>query len=447
MIQMPFFKIKRMKNVIAVIDIGKTNKKILLFDETFEMVSSHSTRFDEVLDDDGYPCDNIVAIENWIKKEIKLVQTQGLYNLKAINFSTHGASLVYLNKEGKRIAPLYNYLKPLDVEEYNSLFESYGGKEEFSRNTASPAYGMLNTGIQMLWLKKCKPELWKNVASIMHYPQYLSYLFTNTVTADFTSVGAHTATWDFDTMEYHQWVKDYGIELPVPSNGTDAIMAKVNGKKVAVGSGLHDSSSSIIPLLEKANDKEFALLSTGTWIIAMNPFSKEKLTQDQLTSNCLCFMTPEKQQVKSSMQFLGRLHEVYLKPLAKHFNTDIDTHLELGLDSKYCAKLIRKDKQIFLSDGIDTDFEAKPELLEKFKNYRKAYYQLTYEISKKVASGIDMILDEQNNLEEVYISGGFNKNEMFVEFLSLLRKDLIFKPSHCKSESALGAALLMKNYL
>ncbi|ANW96391.1 hypothetical protein AXE80_08915 [Wenyingzhuangia fucanilytica] len=436
-----------MKSVIAVIDIGKTNKKILLFDETFEMVSSHSTRFDEVLDEDGYPCDNIVAIENWIKEEIRLVQTQGLYKLKAINFSTHGASLIYLNKEGKRIAPLYNYLKPLELEEFNFLFESYGGKEEFSRKTASPAYGMLNTGIQMLWLKKHKPEIWNNVDAIMHYPQYLSYLFTNTVTADFTSVGAHTATWDFDNMRYHSWVKDYGINLPEPSNGTDAILTEINNETVAVGSGLHDSSSSIIPLLQKTTDKEFVLLSTGTWIIAMNPFSKEKLTQNQLTNNCLCFMTPEKQQIKSSMQFLGRLHEVYLEPLAKHFNTDVDTHLELGLDSKYCAKLIKKDKRVFLSEGIDQDFEAKPELLEKFKTYKKAYYQLTYEISKKVAAGIDLILDKDNGLKEVYISGGFNKNEMFVEFLSLLRKDVEFKISNCKSESALGAAMLMKDYL
>lgn len=436
-----------MKNVIAVIDIGKTNKKILLFDETFEMVSSHSTRFDEVLDDDGYPCDNIVAIENWIKEEIRLVQTEGLYHLKAINFSTHGASIVYLNKEGKRIAPLYNYLKPLELEEYNSLYESYGGKEEFSRKTASPAYGMLNTGIQMLWLKKHKPETWNNVAAIMHYPQYLSYLFTNTVTADFTSVGAHTATWDFDNMEYHAWIKDHGINLPEPTNGTEAIITQVNNQTVAVGAGLHDSSSSIIPLLQKKSDKEFILLSTGTWIIAMNPFSQEKLTQNQLTNNCLCFMTPEKQQVKSSMQFLGRLHEVYLEPLAKHFNTDVDTHLELGLDTKYCAKLIKKDKRVFLCNGIDTDFEAKPKLLEKFKTYKKAYYQLTYEISRKVAAGIDLILDQENALQEVYISGGFNKNEMFVEFLSQLRKDVDFKISNCKSESALGAAMLMKDYL
>ena len=173
-----------MINVIAVIDIGKTNKKILLFDESFEDVYQNSTQFDEVSDEDGYPCDDIESIENWIKSEIIRIQSEGEYAIKAINFSTHGASLIYLDKNGERITPLYNYLKPLNIEEYKEPFESYGGKEEFSRKTASPAYGMLNTGLQILKLQKEKPAFWSKVDAILHYPQYLSYLFTKKITAD-----------------------------------------------------------------------------------------------------------------------------------------------------------------------------------------------------------------------------------------------------------------------
>uniref|UniRef100_UPI0038674027 FGGY family carbohydrate kinase n=1 Tax=Polaribacter sp. Asnod1-A03 TaxID=3160581 RepID=UPI0038674027 len=283
-----------MKNVIAVIDIGKTNKKIFLFDENFEVCFRNSTKFKEVLDEDGFPCDDLDTITKWIFEEIKKVQNNSSYNLKAINFSTHGASLIYLDKEGNRIAPLYNYLKPLDIDDFKDFYQLNGGVEEFSRATASPAYGMLNTGLQMLWMQKDKPETWARVHSILHYPQYLSYLFTQKVTADFTSIGAHTATWNFDTMDYHPWLKNTGINLPEPVNGEKAILTDVNGQQVAVGSGLHDSSSSIIPILEKEKDNKFILLSTGTWIITMNPFSTETLTQHQLTNNCLCFMTPKK---------------------------------------------------------------------------------------------------------------------------------------------------------
>ncbi|WP_083478301.1 FGGY family carbohydrate kinase [Lacinutrix himadriensis] len=438
-----------MMNVIAVIDIGKTNKKILLFDESFELIYRNATRFDEVSDEDGYPCDDIVSIEDWIQSEIKRIQAEGKYAIKAINFSTHGASLIYLDADGNRITPLYNYLKPLDLEVdvYQEFYEAYGGQEEFSRKTASPAYGMLNTGLQILKLQKEKPEFWSKVATVMHYPQYLSYLFTKQVTADFTSVGAHTATWDFDTMQYHKWVADYKLNLPAPQNGEEAILTEFNGQEIAIGTGLHDSSASIIRLLESEKDKEFLLLSTGTWIIAMNPFSKETLTQHQLKNNCLCFMTPQKQQIKSSMQFLGKIHEVYLTALSKHFKEDIDQHLQLELNTKLCEELIFEDSRVYLSEGIDSDFEAHPELLAYYANYEAAYYQLIFEISKKVIHGINLITDQNSSIKEVYISGGFNKNLIFIAFLNMLKSDIVIKISDCKNESALGAALMMKSYI
>ena len=58
-----------MKKVIAIFDIGKTNKKIILFDKNFELVYQNSKRFDEIIDDDNYPCDDIESIENWIQNE------------------------------------------------------------------------------------------------------------------------------------------------------------------------------------------------------------------------------------------------------------------------------------------------------------------------------------------------------------------------------------------
>ena len=436
-----------MMNVIAVIDIGKTNKKILLFDENFEDVYQNSTQFDEVSDEDGYPCDDIESIENWIKSEIIRIQSEGEYAIKAINFSTHGASLIYLDKNGERITPLYNYLKPLNIEEYKEPFESYGGKEEFSRKTASPAYGMLNTGLQILKLQKEKPAFWSKVDAILHYPQYLSYLFTKKITADFTSVGAHTATWNFDNMEYHEWVSDYKLNLPTPQKGTEAVNVEFNGQNIAIGTGLHDSSSSIIPLLEKRKNKEFILLSTGTWIIAMNPFSKDSLTQQQLKNNCLCFMTPEKQQIKSSMQFLGKIHEVYLTALSTYFKVHVNKHLHLQLNKKLCQEILHENSRVFLSEGIDSDFEAHPKLLVNYANYETAYYQLVFEICKKVIKGIKLISDENSSIKEIYISGGFNKNVIFITFLKLLKSDIVIKISDCKNESALGAALMMKSYL
>ena len=437
-----------MKNVIAVFDIGKTNKKIFLFDKDFNVVYTNSIRFEECVDDDGFPCDDIEAIEIWIKNEIKTIQDNNEFTIKAINFSTHGATLVYLDVNGKRITPLYNYLKPINTD-FKPFYKANQDVEEFSRKTASPAYGMLNAGLQMYWLKQSKPQFWSQVKTILHYPQYLSYLFSNKVTADFTSVGAHTAIWDFDTMQYHNWLDKENITLPEPKPGKNAALSLVNGQEIAIGKGLHDSSSSIIPLLEdnESSKSEFVLLSTGTWIICMNPFSKETLTTNQLNNDCLCFMTPDKKQIKSSMQFLGRVHEVNAIAISEHFGVDEEHFLNIQLNKQLCLNTFNKKANVFFPKDIPTDFKGNLNQLTKYHNYEVAYYQLIFEISHRVYQGIQHILDKNNSLKEVYISGGFNRNEIFIEFLSLMMPNQKIKFPKGKNASALGAAMLMKNYL
>jgi sugar (pentulose or hexulose) kinase len=436
-----------MIDVIAVFDIGKTNKKILLFDASFQVVSRNATRFDELLDDDDYPCDDIAAIENWILEKIKAIQVEKKYNIKAINFSTHGATLVYLDAEGNRIGAVYNYTKPLTGFGFSSFYEANGGVDAFSRKTASPAYGMLNTGLQMYWLKNAKPYLYQKVKTLLHYPQYLSYLFTKQPTADFTSIGAHTATWDFDQMKYHDWLQKESISLPEPSHGKDAILSAVNGQDIYIGSGAHDSSASIVPLLEKNKDNEFILLSTGTWVLTMNPFSKEILTKEQLNNNCLCFMTPEKQMVKSSMQFLGHVHEEYLRALSRYFNVEIKHHLSIQLDEDTSVAILTKNECFFLKEPIGTDFKANPDSLKQFETYQAAYYQLMFEICEVINRSIELVLDQNNRLETIYISGGFILNPIFIDFIRKLKNEYNVRISDVKNESALGAALLMKNYI
>ena len=86
-------------------------------------------------------------------------------------------------------------------------------------------------------------------------------------------------------------------------------------------------------------------------------------------------------------------------------------------------------------------------MIQGFENYESAYYQLVFEISQKVNNAINLILDENNSLKDIYISGGFNRNKIFVQFLKLLRPDLSFKIPNVTNESALGAALLMQDHL
>ena len=64
------------ETVIAIFDIGKTNKKLILFNEDLKVVSETEEKFAEIKDDDGFECDDIEQIEKWIKESVtKLVNS------------------------------------------------------------------------------------------------------------------------------------------------------------------------------------------------------------------------------------------------------------------------------------------------------------------------------------------------------------------------------------
>lgn len=270
-------------------------------------------------------------VEKWIRESIlKLVHSEK-YELTAINFATYGATIVYLDAQGKRIGPVYNYLRPIDEKIPERLYRRYGGQDEFCRRTASPALGMLNSGIQILWLKTEKPEVYDKVRYILHLPQYLSYLVTGKICSEHTSIGCHTGLWDFDNMKYHPWLSDYGLDLPEPVPVTTYTETEIEGKKINVGIGIHDSSSSLAPYFSD-DGGQFLLISTGTWCINMNPFNNEKLTVEQLDNDCLCYMSITRQPVKSSRLFLGNMHDNGVRMLNEHFRTTEDFYKSAEYD-------------------------------------------------------------------------------------------------------------------
>lgn len=432
------------ETVIAIYDIGKTNKKIILFNEDLKIVSEIEEKFDEILDDDGFECDDIEHIELWIRDSLSKLIHSEKYNLKAVNFTTYGATLVYLDENGKRLTPVYNYLKPIDDKIPESLYKRYGGTDEFCRRTASPALGMLNSGLQPLWLKNSKPEIFSRIKHILHFPQYLSYLITGKIYSEHTSIGCHTALWDFDNMDYHPWVKAYKLDLPDPVPVETLNVVEFDGEKISVGVGIHDSSSSLAPYFS-GNEGNFLLISTGTWCINMNPFNTEKLTADQLDKDCLCYMSITRQPVKSSRLFLGHLHETALKQICDHFRKPDDFYRKIKADSQLFAAVKTKfgGKKVFFQTGPYSRILKEYIDMYEFINPEEAYYQLMNELGDLTVESINLVIPENDETENIYITGGFSKNELFLNFIANSYPSKFVYTSEIANGSALGAAMVV----
>ena len=432
------------ETVIAIYDIGKTNKKIILFNEDFKIVSEIEQKFAEILDDDGFECDDIEHIELWIKESLTRLVHSDKFDLKAVNFTTYGATLVYLDENGERVTSVYNYLKPMDEKIPENLYKRYGGRDEFCRRTASPALGMLNSGLQPLWLKSAKPEVFSKIKYILHFPQYLSYIITGKIYSEHTSIGCHTALWDFDNMNYHPWVKLQGLNLPDPVPVETLNEVVIDGKKLQVGIGIHDSSASLAPYFSSSKGK-FLLISTGTWCINMNPFNTEKLTADQLDKDCLCYMSITRKPVKSSRLFLGHLHETAVKQISYHFKKAEEYYKKVKTDIQLLIRLKSKfkEKKVFFQSGPYSRYLSDYIHMYEFSTFEEAYHQLMNELSDLTIDAINQVISANDDTANIYITGGFSKNEIFQ---NLIAKGYPLKSvytSEIINGSALGAALVV----
>jgi len=432
------------EKVIAIFDVGKTNKKVILFNYDLKLIWESEEKFAEKIDDDGFPCDDIDLIEKWIKDSVSRLAGSDKFDLTAINFATYGATLAYLDENGKRVTPVYNYLKPVDEKIPERLYKKSGGQDEFCRRTASPALGMLNSGMQALWLKCTKPELFSKVHNILHFPQYLSFLLTGKVYSEHTSIGCHTAMWDFDNMTYHRWTTDEGLKLPDPVNVTTLNDVTIDGKIIKVGIGIHDSSASLAPYLAVDRHK-FILVSTGTWCINMNPFNSEILTAEQLDHDCLCYMSITRKPVKSSRLFLGHLHDAALKMLSDHFETGTEFYKTIKPDAKLfetCREKLGGNRFFFGSQPYSREIKEKLDFFE-FKSFAEGYHQLMVELSYLAAEAIDLVIPAEDNVENIYITGGFAGNPFFTRLISEAYPMKNVYTSEIKNATALGAALVI----
>lgn len=432
------------KEAVLIFDIGKTNKKILLFDKDLKILHEEESVFEEIPDDDGFAGDDIESLEQWLLEASEKFLQDDRYLIRGINFTTYGATLMYLDQKGQRLTPVYNYLKPMPEGIVEALYEANGGREEFCRNTASPALNMLNSGFQALWLKEQKPEIGSQVFTILHFPQYLSHFLTGKSSSEHTSIGCHTALWDFDRMTYHKWTRKLGSTLPEPEAVETTYPSIKLSREVPVGIGIHDSSSSLVPYFMNS-DEEFILISTGTWCISMNPFNAAPLTADQLKKDCLAYMSIQQKPVKSSRLFLGRIHDVNVKRLNELFGTNDSAYKKVLLNVGTIQSLNQKShgNRVFFQGGVPDDFVDHGVEKDTFSSFEEAYHQLIIDLVDLTVESVDLIIERDDHTRNMYISGGFSKNPIFLTLMASRFPDKNVYTSEISNATSLGAALVL----
>src|SRR5699024_3567434 len=270
------------------------------------------------------------------------------------------------------------------------------------------------------WLKHEKPDQFSKIRQTLHFPQYLSAIFTGEYTSEYTSLGCHTGLWNFDENNYHRWLREEGMEelLPELQPTTNTMQAEIKNTQLETGVGIHDSSAALMPYL-LALDEPFILLSTGTWNITLNPFNKAPLSFEELERDCLCYMNMNGDQVKAARVFLGKEYSHQKKKLDTYFNGDVDGEA-VSPDASMLSKLIKADdrkKKLKLETAHtsgpfphEKDGEWK---IDQFETYKEAYHQLMVDLVTIQAESIKLA-EGTESIDKIIITGGFGRNDFFV---------------------------------
>ena len=391
-----------MKTVTAVFDIGKTNKKFFLFDKKFKEVHKEYISFEEITDELG-------GKSHRIEKPIP-------------------------------VTPLYNYTKPLPKEVKASFLKKYGPKETLLRVTGCADLSMLNSGIQLFWLKQTKPEVFKRIKYALHLPQYLSYIFTGIPLTEYTSIGCHTALWDYSKKDYHDWVYQEGLHRlfpPIVSTET-SINMNYNGNRIKIGVGIHDSSAALLPYVRSIK-KKFVLVSTGTWSIVFNPFTESPIANENSNSDTINYMRINGKPVRATRLFLGNEYKVQVAKLDKRFGVSQDYHRTVKFDYDTYFEIIQDFKHCFKWETL-SDPDMPEETYISYDKYEHAYHQLMIELVLLQVKCIKEALGN-NSIARIFIDGGFSNNDIYIKLLSHSFRDKRLSTTDASLGSALGAAI------
>lgn len=258
---------------VAVIDIGKTNAKLVLVDRSAGREIDSLTTANAARPGPLYPHHDVEAL--WAFILDGLARLHARHRVEAVSITTHGATAALM--AGAELA-----LPVLDYEHdgpAQTAAEYTAARPPFAESLSPRLPDGLNLGAQIFWQANRFAEAFARADAILMYPQYWGFRLTGRKVSEVTSLGCHTDLWAPDRRDFSSLVDRRGWrDLFPPLAAADSVIGPVRPEIAAatgldpetpVACGIHDSNASLLPYLG-ALEPPFNIVSSGTWTIVMH---------------------------------------------------------------------------------------------------------------------------------------------------------------------------------
>lgn len=425
-------------HIRLVIDIGKTHAKVHLLDSQLQPLAEHE-RDNHVLHQPPYPHFDTSGLWLWLCSTIASLDNKEA--ISAICITTHGAAAALVDRHTESLVlPIldYEYAAP------ESVGDTYAGvRPDFSESFSPDLPLGLNLGRQLFWLEQQFPQEFSSATDILLLPQYWAWRFSGAFASECSSLGCHTDLWDMKKADYSSLVAARGwrSRFPPLKKAWESLgpvrshLAKELGlsEHCQVHAGIHDSNASLLRYL-RGNEKNFALVSSGTWTIAMASGAPlECLNKDRdMLANCDALGRP----IACSRFMGGREYANICAQLNASLRNpkDLDA-LQQAIDSNQFAL------PNFTNDG-DQKIGSGPFPSAKNRIIDGTTENATALATLYCALMIDVQLDILNSKDDIFIEGSFLKNPFLLATLAQLRAPQLLYISDSNFGTVQGCALL-----
>lgn len=406
-----------MTRVIAVLDMGKTNAKMLFFTEKGDILAAHRLAQPMAVEND-LSIHDVDAVYRWCEEV--MAEVMAAHNVTGIMVSAHGCAFALM--AGDRLAaPILDYEQEIPAE-MGQAFDRL--VPEFHETYSPPLPAGQNFSRHIFFQQQSHPAMFAKVSQILTYPQYWNWRLSGGMASEISYLGAHSHLWnpikgDFSRLAYERgWAQKFP-----PLQPAGAIIGHYRG--IAVHNGVHDSNAALY-YFHAAGLRDFTLISTGTWVIIFNPACP--LDRLDPARDMLANVTVNRQPVPT-LRFMG----------GREFDL-ITQGQPVAVSPASLAAVIARGQMALPSFAAGGIFQGQtgrlvgpPPLNAEELSAMAALY---------LAMMMDVSLELLQSQGDLIIDGGLAQNDALLGILAALRPGQKLYRHHMTEGTAMGAAAL-----
>src|SRR5919109_3382707 len=254
---------------VAVLDVGKTNVKLLAVASAGKILSSRSAP-NAVRRGEPYPHCDTEHIWRWLMAA--LADFGERFAIEAIVPTGYGSNAALVAGDAL-VLPIMDY----EAEPPPAIAAAYAEVAPWFEECCCPIHPAgLTLARQLFWQSRAFPEAFRRARWILPFPQYWSWGLCGVPASEVTSLGAQTQLWDPRRRDFSSLARRQGWaeKFPPLRNAWDVLgplqlevaRACALPVDIPVLCGIHDSNANFARYLA-AGLEEFTLISSGTWLI------------------------------------------------------------------------------------------------------------------------------------------------------------------------------------